>query len=166
MSNTITKTKVKKIDRVIKLPDRPIPHITIKSKPYKGLLLYILDVIKLNPNHHDQMQWRCGSSFCFAGFTDLIAAVFYNQKVVLHNVDFSPSDDFPLTVQPNLFKKIYKEEASHYLINDIKDIRNVEMVAKYLLGLSDNQVNELFRESRDLNQVERTVLSIINGDIT
>jgi hypothetical protein len=167
MSKTTTKTKTKKIDRIIKLPDRSIPHITIKSKPYKGLLLYILDVIKLNPDHHNQREWRCDTSFCFAGFTDLIAAVFYNQNVILHNVEFSPSDDFALTEQQNLLEKIYEKEKEKgdYTIDSVDDIKNVETVAKYLLGVSDNQAEELFRKSRNLNEVEETVNRIIKGDI-
>lgn len=37
------------------------------------LLQKTLDAIKANPEHWRQSQWHCGTSHCFAGFTELIA---------------------------------------------------------------------------------------------
>lgn len=162
---TKSKVKVKKIDRVIKLPERPIPQITIKSKPYKALLLYILDVIKLNPDHHNQQHWRCNSSFCFAGFTDLVVAVYFKEKVNLRNVQYSPEDESPLTTTESLLKRVFKKEFLNNSIGwDVKDV-NVEYIAKHTLGLSDLEADCLFRDSQTLYDVEKAIREIIAGDL-
>lgn len=161
----VTKTIDKTIDKVIKLPDRPIPQITIKSKPYKALLLYILDVIKLNPDHHDQQHWRCDTSFCFAGFTDLITAVYFKQDIKLQGAEFDINNDDCLTNKQELLKKIYQKEAKEWWTGNISNVQKVEYIAKHVLGLSNDQCDALFRESYTLNLIENTIKGILNEEI-
>jgi hypothetical protein len=144
------------IDKVIKLPKRPIPDIKIRKKPNRELLLYILDVIKLNPDHHNQRAWRCNTSFCFAGFTDLIAAIYLNQKVDLKTASFHEMEEDALTNNKKWFKIISKEEDI-----SLDEADSVEYLAKHLLGLNQSDADMLFRDSQDLSDIKDSIYKIL-----
>lgn len=158
----------------IKLPKKAIPKIMVCSKPYKGLLLYILEVIKLNPDHHNQENWRCDTQFCFAGFTDLVAKLYFDKNYKFDNF-YCPSEDHSLNKGNNnlLNKIVIKERDLHKRINKqeghtrncvkltIKDISNVETVARYLLGLNISQAETLFLRTYSIIDIQVTINDIL-----
>lgn len=167
----------RKIGKYLKLPSRPIPKIMLPNKPYKGLLLYILDLIKLNPDHHNQTQWRCDTQFCFAGFTDLVVAYYFQFDFRMDNF-YCSSEDYSLSFNNTNFlnnirlkeiklNKLLNATKGHHNCTKVKlnDVNNVETVARNVLGLSDNQVQALFYDSKCLLELERTVEQILTGKL-
>jgi hypothetical protein len=42
-------------------------------RPNQLLARQVMDFIEQNPQHHNQEQWHCGSSHCYAGFVEVFA---------------------------------------------------------------------------------------------
>lgn len=98
------------------------------------LLQKTLDTIKANPQHWNQINWHCGTSHCFAGFTELIA----------NNLPIETSDKqvraLKLSGKLEFYTSCYAEK---------------------LLGISEKDGDTLFDRYNTLAQLERMVAYLI-----
>lgn len=101
------------------------------------LLQKTLDTIKANPQHWDQSKWHCGTSHCFAGFAELIAK------------------NIPIETDESIL--IRDERFYDPKFNDWSTSEH----ATELLGISDNDAEELFASYRTLEDLEKMVASLI-----
>lgn len=151
-NNTINSNLRISNESVLLLPDGEIPKIAKQDKPYEPLLRYVLDTIKLNPSHHDQETWRCGTSFCFAGFTDLIARSVLDQEEILLEQDFEDTET-SLCVNTALGQSLHNNN----LDNDL----TTEALAIAVLGLDYFQADELFSPGNSLEKIETYINELV-----
>lgn len=134
----------------ITLPEIGLPIIDLQDKPYKEFLYYVLNTIKLNPEHHDQEQWRCGTSFCFAGFTDIITRyVLDDGNFVLQNKYYDDNDDS--LINDHWFKPN---------IGLNTDILDIDTLACVVLGLNYHQSLSLFNPENSIQDLEDIINEI------
>jgi hypothetical protein len=99
------------------------------------LLQKTLDTIKANPQHWNQRFWHCGTSHCFAGFTELIA------------------NNLPIETSI--------EQVRALRLNGKLEIIGTGLYAEKLLGISDDDGEVLFHTHNTLEQLERMVAYLI-----
>lgn len=139
------------------LPDEHIPRISIIPKghpPNYKLMRYIIQLIKLNPDHWNQHEWRCGTSFCFAGFVDLIAAYQHDKNTLGSNFTVvKTSDRFnPITLVRNkYYKKLWKERGF-----DIENL-TLDNTSQLFLGINNAAKDELFKASNKIEDLENII---------
>jgi hypothetical protein len=147
------------------LPDEPMPLIKRVPKGHKPnykLMKYIIQLIKLNPTHWNQKEWRCGSSFCFAGFVDLLAAYQHDKKTFEEwftlNAESSESTVTTL-VLTNYYKRIWEKEINSnrgfYLCEPFLDD-----IACQFLGINESAANDLFKATNKIQDLEKKVEDI------
>lgn len=106
----------------------------INTELLEKVMQYILD----HPEEHDQSQWFCGTTACFAGHTALLSG--YRLP-------------HPLGQNEAIAVVVDKDGKRHY----------VDDLAIELLGLTCDQGNLLFGASNNLEQLQLTVRGLING---
>jgi hypothetical protein len=117
----------------------------------KELLRETLQTIKDNPQHWDQTQWHCGSSHCFAGFVECkirgieIAKELDEDQVL----GWSVADEESLISLLNL-----SEKDANKLRNDYVYRKNTALVARFALGLNEDQADILFDSDNELEDLE------------
>jgi len=120
----------------------------------KELLRETLQTIKDNPQHWDQTQWHCGSSHCFAGFVECkirgieIAKELDEDQVL----GWSVADEESLISLLNL-----GEKDADKLCRDYDYHKNTAVVARFALGLDEDQADMLFHGENDLGDLENIV---------
>ena len=141
----------------IVLPNQPMPCIRVVPKghpPNYKLMRYIIQLIKLNPDHWNQHEWRCGTSFCFAGFVDLIAAYQHDKNTLASNFTVvKTSDRFnPITLVRNkYYKKLWKEYGfdMQYL--------TLDNTSQLFLGIYNVAKDRLFNASNNIEDLENII---------
>lgn len=118
-----------------------------------------LDLIRLDPKHHLQGTWRCGSGQCYAGWTAIAAGVNwytddvadrYYQHVVVPD---GFADDFSVVLQKSDGESVR--------------IMHVGEFAGIALGIDGSEADVLFSASNSREEIERYIKQLENGeDIT
>lgn len=120
-----------------------------------NLLQRTLDFIEEHPDKHDQEHWRCGTSACFAGW-----AVTLDGGVWVHDQSeyLLPRDD-----DPDADVKYLGHYADVKVVGDQGKGVHVADRAQRILGLLDSQVEDLFADDNDLEDLRELVGLIIEG---
>ena len=106
-----------------------------------NLLRTTLALIKINPEHHSQENWRCETGMCFAGWAGIIGGA-----------EWANPDD--------------PDDATVVFINDDgkQVFEHVSDYAKHALGLDWDDADRLFESSNSIDDLERMVDNLCNGD--
>jgi hypothetical protein len=146
------------------LPHEPMPLIKRVPKGHKPnykLMKYIIQLIKLNPSHWNQHEWRCGSSFCFAGFVDLLAAYQHDKKTFEEwfALEAESSESKATTlVKTNYYKKIWKKgslKTHNFSFEDSNPF--LDATACQFLGINEMAGEYLFKATNKLQDLERKI---------
>lgn len=142
------------------LPEGNMPRIYIVPKGHKPnykLMSYVIQLITLNPYHWDQRSWRCGTSFCFAGWVDFLAAYQHDLNSVKSWSNYC-KQDFESVTSSLLTSKYYEKK-----IKELKGssfILTVASSAQLFLGISDYARVRLFRPTNSIEDLRNKVNDI------
>jgi hypothetical protein len=127
----------------------------------KELLRETLQTIKDNPQHWDQTQWHCGSSHCFAGFVECkIRGADITEKFDEdQTLRWSTADAESLISLLNL-----GEKDANKLRNDYVYHKNTALVARFALGLNEDQADILFDSDNELEDLEIIIEELCTQD--
>lgn len=102
----------------------------------------VLAYCRDNPDKHDQSNWICGTTACFAGH----AALLNGWKPVLATV----------------WDGTVWDGSTAYVTKDDQGNRSLPIVAAGILGLDDDQAHNLFITCQTFDALELAVKDIIN----
>lgn len=144
----------------IKLPEEDMPYIRIVpkgNKPNYKLMRYIIQLIKLNPDHWDQKQWRCNTSFCFAGFVDFLAACQKDPKNVedwLLYLNHDGTSECTTLITTNYYRRIWKNHTD-------RGFMYLDSAASLFLGINEEAEKCLFKSTNSIKELEEVVEDIM-----
>lgn len=123
----------------------------------KELLKEVLATVKANTDHWDQTVWHCGSSHCFAGFTECIVSGY--------PLDLSSEEGNKLeenTDPDKVLKALERGGIKHdYTRNEIDRMLNKSysprVIAQIALGLCHADADSLFDTDNTLEDIEEYI---------
>jgi len=101
------------------------------------LLNDTLDAIKANPDHWGQEHWHCGTSHCFAGFTELLSLglpLDSDEADLLDNPSTYNDETSSWSTRTNAIKalKLANSYDAEYLFSAHNSLEDLEKMVAYL----------------------------------
>lgn len=118
----------------------------------RELLVQTLAQVLLHPEQHDQAWWRrinCNTTMCFGGWACQLAG---GQWATVGNLT-----DTLIATDDDLKRNVYTFEGVRVV--------DASTRAQRVLGLTEEQADELFQFSKDRDELIATVLDLLDHDV-
>lgn len=133
--------------------------------PNVQLLITTLEQIKRHPEDHDQENWRCGTSSCFAGHAAILAGAQWATGPDAHSaqlppgaIRLDPDDDTDMQAQ-----HVYSDDVTWIAPDGTRMYQHVSAYARRVLGFSLIDTGYLFMASNSIEDLENIVARLTSS---
>ncbi len=141
----------------------------------RELLLEVLEIIRVNPEQWNQEDWHttpeergawshCGTAHCFAGWAKLIFLELPTNDPDIFLERYA-NVEWPDGLAEFIIYESNKTPMTSEELRETYSVRTLtSFIARFALGITDDQADRLFNANNSFEQLERIVYEILEED--